>query len=165
MNLGAQQGHRRWAEKGEARRPCSEISREVDEHAGGSSTSRRARAAKKLHGQARGDAGRRGSAPAAEHPPAQHCSSAYPPNLEFCKIRPNFELKTKTHQNQSYSEFYKLQFLFWCPRLNLSGKRLIWPNSLKIKTQFKGIQIFELGQFRISKITFVFPKQLEKLPT
>ena len=26
-------------------------------------------------------------------------------------------------------------------------------------------KIFELGQIRISKITFDFPKQLEKLPT
>jgi len=121
---------------------------------------------KQLRGRVRGGVRGGGSAPAAEHPPpAEHCSSAYPPNLEFCKICPNFELKTKTHQNQSYSEFYKLRFLFWCPRLNLSGKRLIWPNSLKIKTQFKRIQIFELGQIRISKITFVFLKQLEKLPT
>jgi hypothetical protein len=37
--------------------------------------------------------------------------------------------------------------------------------SLDFKSQFKEIQIFELGQIRISKITFVFPKQLEKLPT
>jgi len=70
VNLGAQQGRRRWAEKGEARQPCSGISRGVDEHAGGSSTSRRARATQQLRGQARGGAGRSGSAPAAEHPPS-----------------------------------------------------------------------------------------------
>jgi len=36
---------------------------------------------------------------------------------------------------------------------------------LKFKSQFGEIQIFELGQIRISKITFDFSKQLEKLPT
>jgi hypothetical protein len=33
--------------------------------------------------------------------------------LVFCKILPKFELKTKFHQNKSYSEFYKLQNFFW----------------------------------------------------
>ena len=40
-------------------------------------------------------------------------ASSIQPNLLFCKIRPNFELKTKFHQNKSYSEFYKLQNFFW----------------------------------------------------
>ena len=67
----------------------------VDEHAGGSSTSWRARAAKQLRGLAHGGAGRSGSAPAAEHPPLlEHCSEPYPTIVCFCKIRPNFELKT-----------------------------------------------------------------------
>jgi len=35
------------------------------------------------------------------------------PVLWFCKIRPNFELKTKFHQNESCAEFYKLQNSFW----------------------------------------------------
>jgi hypothetical protein len=33
--------------------------------------------------------------------------------LWFCKIRPNFKLKTKFHQNGSCAEFYKLQNSFW----------------------------------------------------
>ena len=78
-------------------------------------------------------------------PLPDHCSRPHPLSLSFCKIRPNFELKTKFHQNKSCSEFYKLQITFWCPRLKLRGKRLIWPNSLEFTTQFKEIQIFELG--------------------
>ena len=46
-------------------------------------------------------------------PLLEHCSEPYPTILWFCKIRPNFELKTKFHQNRSYSEFYKLQIFFW----------------------------------------------------
>ena len=46
-------------------------------------------------------------------PLLEHCSEPYPTILRFCKIRPNFELKTKFHQNKSYSEFYKLQNFFW----------------------------------------------------
>ena len=40
-------------------------------------------------------------------------ASSIQPILWFCEIRPNFELKTKFHQNRSYSEFYKLQIFFW----------------------------------------------------
>jgi hypothetical protein len=39
------------------------------------------------------------------------------------------------------------------------------PNSWKFKTQIGKNSNFELGQIRNSKITFDFPKQLEKLPT
>jgi len=39
------------------------------------------------------------------------------------------------------------------------------PNSLKFKSQFGEKFQFELGQNRNSKITFDFPKQLEKFPT
>ena len=35
------------------------------------------------------------------------------PVLWFCKIRPNFELKTKFHQNESCAEFPKLQNICW----------------------------------------------------
>ena len=40
-------------------------------------------------------------------------ASSIQPVLWFCKIRPNFELKTKFHQNESCAEFYKLQNSFW----------------------------------------------------
>ena len=87
--------------------------RGVDEHAGGSSTSWRARAAKQLRGLAHGGAGRSGSAPAAEHPPLlEDCSEPYPTIVCFCIIRPIFELKTKLHQNKSCAEIYKLQNMF-----------------------------------------------------
>jgi hypothetical protein len=39
------------------------------------------------------------------------------------------------------------------------------PNSLKFKSQIGKNSNFELGQIRNSKITFDFPKQLEKFPT
>jgi len=54
------------------------------------------------------------SAPAAEHHPL-HGTVASPihPVLWFCKIRPNFELKTKFHQNESCDEIQKLQNSFW----------------------------------------------------
>jgi len=68
---------------------------------------------KQLHGQAHGGAGRSGSGPAAEHPPAQYCSKPYPLILSFCEIRPKFELKPKFHQNKSCAKFYKLQIIFW----------------------------------------------------
>jgi hypothetical protein len=44
------------------------------------------------------------------------------PVLWFCKFRPKFELKTKFHQNESCAKFYKLQIIFWCPKLILSGR-------------------------------------------
>jgi len=50
---------------------------------------------KQLRGQARGCAGRSGSAPAAEHPPVQYCSKPYPLILSFCELRPKLELKSK----------------------------------------------------------------------
>jgi len=74
-------------------------------------------------------------------------------------VEPNF------HQNESCATFYKLQIIFWCPKLIPSGKGQIWQNSLNFKSQIREIPIFELGQIRISKITFDFPQQLEKLPT
>jgi len=40
-------------------------------------------------------------------------ASSIHPVLGFCKIRPNFELKTKFYQNESCAEFYKLQNSFW----------------------------------------------------
>jgi len=39
------------------------------------------------------------------------------------------------------------------------------PNILKSKSQVGKNSNFELGQIRNSKITFDFPKQLEKFPT
>ena len=64
------------------------------------------------------------------------------PVLWFCKFPPKFELKTKFHQNESCAKFYKLQIIFWWPRLNLSGKWWIWQNSLNFKFQFREIPIF-----------------------
>jgi hypothetical protein len=120
--------------------------RGVDEHAGGSSTSRRAHAAKQLRGQARGGTGRSGSAPAAEHPPCSSTvASSNQPVLWFCKIRPKVELEPKFHQNKSSSEFCKLQNLFWWPKPILSGTRWIWQNSLKFKSQFGGNSNFWIG--------------------
>jgi len=89
-------------------------------------------------------------------PPARHCSKLYPLSLWFCEIQPKFELEPKCHQNKTCSEFYKLQNMFWWPKLILNGTWWIWPNSLKFKIQFGEIQIFDLGQIRISKITFDF---------
>jgi hypothetical protein len=112
---------------------------------------------KQLRGQLRGGARGGGSAPAAEHPPpADHCSRPHPLSLSFCEIRPKFELKTNFHQNKSCAKFCKLQIIFRCPKLILTGNRLILPDSLKIKLKPKKFQIFELGQNRISKITFDF---------
>ena len=54
----------------------------------------------------------------------------------------------------SCAKFCKLQIIFRCPKLILNGKRVILPNSLKIKLNSKEIQIFELGQIRISKNYF-----------
>ena len=109
---------------------------------------------KQLRGQLRGVARGGGSAAAAEHPPAKHCSRPHPFSLSFCEIRPKFELKSNCHQNKSCAKFCKLQIIFRCPKLILNGKRLILPDSLKIKLNSKEIQIFELGQIMISKITF-----------
>ena len=85
-------------------------------------------AGKQLRGQARGGAGRSSSAPAAcsaqqLSPLLEHCSKPYPIILLFCKIRPKVELEPNFHQNESCAEFYKLQNIFWCPKLILSGKR------------------------------------------
>jgi hypothetical protein len=115
-------------------------------------------------GHARGSA--RSAAGGTEEPVIRiTVASPIQPILWFCEIRPNFELKTKFHQNKSYSEFYKLQIFFWWPKPILGGKWRIWQNSLNFKSQIGEIPIFELGQIRISKITFNFSKQLEKLPT
>jgi hypothetical protein len=78
------------------------------------------------------------------------------PLLSPCEIQPKFELKSNFHQNKSCAKFCKLQIIFRCPKLILNGSRVILPNSLKIKLKSKKFQIFELGQNRISKITFDF---------
>jgi hypothetical protein len=111
---------------------------------------------KQLRGQLRGVARGGGSARRQSTPPAKHCSGAYPPNLEFCKNRPKTELSTKFNQNQSCAQFYKLQNIFRCPKLILNGKRLILPDSLKIKLNSKEIQIFELGANQDFKNYFCF---------
>ena len=40
----------------------------------------------------------------------------------YAKFRPKSELQSKFYQNKSCAEFYKLQNVFWCPKLILSGK-------------------------------------------
>ena len=76
------------------------------------------------------------------------------PLLSPCEFQPKFELKFNCHQNKSCAKFCKLQIIFRCPKLILNGKRLILPDSLEIKLNSKEIQIFELGQIMISRITF-----------
>ena len=52
--------------------------------------------------------------PAAEHPPMlSTVANSIHSVLWFCKIRPNFELKAKFHQNESCAEFPKLQNICW----------------------------------------------------
>ena len=78
----------------------------------GASTLRGDAAGKQLRG---GEVrARRSSAPAAEHLPLlSTVASSIHSVLWFCKIRPNFELKTKFHQNESCAEFPKLQNIYW----------------------------------------------------
>ena len=42
--------------------------------------------------------------------------------LSLCEFRPKFEMKPNFHQNESCAKFYKLQIIFWCPKLILSGR-------------------------------------------
>jgi len=82
--------------------------------AGGLSTSRRAHAAKQLRGWARGGTREGGACPPcgrsgrARDPHQITVALPYLLSSIFCEIRPKFELQSKTHQNKSCSEFYKL---------------------------------------------------------
>ena len=101
VNLKARPSRRCRAEKGEARRPCSGVSRGVDEHAGGARPHHGGRAqpsscvARRVAPLGAAALPRRQSTP-----PARHCSKLYPLSLGFCKNRPNFELKTKISPKQ-----------------------------------------------------------------